>query len=354
MAERFDLSTFREQVNAFREKIRIQLENAQDLETLQAIHVECFGRQKGFLKRQFREIGRLPAEERAAAGQLLNELKAWVTEAIERRRRELKETELSTRIEQERIDTSLPGATFYHGAYHPVLLVRRKIEAIFHGMGYTIADGPEIETEYHNFTALNFPPEHPARDTQDTLYLHSPWLLRTHTSPVQIRLMKAHPPPIRAIIPGRVFRRDEPDASHSPVFHQVEGLVVDRDIQMSDLKGTIGLFLRHLFGPECRMRFRPSYFPFTEPSAEVDLSCLLCKGEGCSACGHTGWLEIMGAGMVHPNVLAEVGIDPEVYSGFAFGLGLERMAMLMYRIPDIRLFYRGDVRFLRQFESPLD
>lgn len=348
-----DLQAFKEQIETFRQDIEKRLREAASLDEIQEIHVACFGRQKGFLKKQFRVIGQLPPETRSTAGQWLNELKAWAEDAIKRRRQELLDRELAERLESERIDTSLPGTAYFVGAYHPVMLVRRRIEAIFRGLGYTVADGPEIETEYHNFTALNFPDEHPARDTQDTLYIQGPWLLRTHTSPVQIRLMKAYQPPIRAIIPGRVFRRDEPDASHSPVFHQVEGLVVDHDIKMSDLKGTVALFLRRLFGSDVKMRFRPSFFPFTEPSAEVDMSCLLCDGNGCSACGQTGWLEIMGAGMVHPNVLAEVGIDPKRYTGFAFGLGLERMAMLIYRIPDIRMFYQGDIRFLGQFTSPL-
>lgn len=340
---------FQRSLNDFKTDVEDRLDQSHSLDDLQSIQVLCFGRQKGFLKQQFRLVSALPDVYRAQAGLALNELKNWIEQELERRRSALLQAELNRRLESEKVDVTLPGFHKFRGYVHPISIIQRKIEEIFRSIGYAVAQGPEIESEYHNFTALNFPPEHPARDMQDTFYLPGSWLLRTHTSPVQIRLMLAYPPPIRAIIPGRVFRHDEQDASHASVFHQVEGLVVDQGIRMSDLKGTLNYFLQRLFGPDCRMRFRPSYFPFTEPSAEVDMSCLLCKGQGCSACKQSGWLEILGAGMVHPNVLSGLGIDPEKYTGFAFGLGLERVAMLMFQVPDIRMFLQGDIRFLRQF-----
>jgi phenylalanyl-tRNA synthetase alpha chain len=248
---------------------------------------------------------------------------------------------------------TLPGRRTRTGGLHPITIVRRQIEDIFLRMGYSIADGPEVENDFHNFEALNFPPEHPARDTQDTLLLDrraaSPLLLRTHTSPVQIREMRRHGAPLRILVPGRVYRKDEVDATHSPVFHQVEGLVVDRGISMADLKGTVSAFVEELFGKGTRTRFIPTFFPFVEPGVDVAMSCIFCKGRGCAKCKGSGWIEIMGAGMVHPRVLQGVAIDPEEYTGFAFGLGIDRVALLKYGFPDLRLLFEGDERFLRQF-----
>jgi phenylalanyl-tRNA synthetase alpha chain len=246
----------------------------------------------------------------------------------------------------------LPGKEYWVGAAHPLTQVRRMIEEIFREMGYAIAEGPEVETDFNNFAALNFPPDHPARDMQDTLFVEStsePLMLRTHTSPVQIRTMLSSKPPVRILCPGRVYRKDEIDATHSPIFHQMEGLAVDDHITFADLKGSLHHFAKRLFGSEVKVQFRPSFFPFTEPSAEMDCSCVNCKGNGCNVCKQTGWLEILGSGMVHPNVLEAVGYDSEKYSGFAFGMGIERIAILFYDIPDIRLFYSNDLRFLSQF-----
>jgi phenylalanyl-tRNA synthetase alpha chain len=256
------------------------------------------------------------------------------------------------------VDWSLPGKEVRLGAAHPLTIIRRKIEDIFREMGYAVADGPEIETDYYNFAALNFPPDHPARDTQDTLFLKTepgdePRLLRTHTSPVQIRTMLAHKPPVRVLCPGRVYRKDEIDASHSPIFHQIEGLVVDEHITFADLKGTLLHFLQRLFQSDVHLKFRPSFFPFTEPSAEVDVSCVNCNAKGCGVCKGSGWLEVLGSGMVHPNVLEAVGYDSEKYTGFAFGMGFDRLAMLFFRLPDIRLLYQNDIRFLSQFRTIL-
>jgi phenylalanyl-tRNA synthetase alpha chain len=342
---------FESTIARFREDIRRALQEARSETDLQDIRVRCFGRQRGFLREQFKRMADLPPDVRPRAGQVLNELKDWLEREIEARRRQLREARLEEQLERERIDWTLPGTPYWRGAIHPIHQVRQAIEDIFLEMGYAVVSGPEVETDYYNFGALNFPPDHPARDMWDTLYIHGQWLLRTHTSPVQIRVMQRYRPPIRVIVPGKVYRHDEPDATHAPVFHQIEGLVVDRGIRFSDLRGTLAYFLQRLFGPACKMRFRPSYFPFTEPSAEVDMSCLLCGGQGCGTCKQSGWLEVLGAGMVHPNVLREVRIDPEEYSGFAFGLGIERLAMLMFRVPDIRLFLQGDVRFLEQFRT---
>ena len=253
------------------------------------------------------------------------------------------------------MDVTLPGRATRPGGLHPLTIVRRQIEGIFLRMGYSIADGPEVENDFHNFEALNFPPDHPARDTQDTLLLDrkavSPLLLRTHTSPVQIREMRRHGAPLRILVPGRVYRKDEVDATHSPVFHQVEGLVVDKGISMADLKGTVSTFVEELFGKGTRTRFIPTFFPFVEPGVDVAMSCIFCKGAGCGKCKGSGWIEIMGAGMVHPRVLQGVAIDPEEFTGFAFGLGIDRVALLKYGFPDLRLLFEGDERFLRQFSG---
>ncbi len=345
--------TFQATLQAFQKEIQEKLKNVSTLEEWQELYTRCFGRQKGVLKQHFKNLKHLDPSDRPRAGKLLNEIKLDLEKRFENIKQKLEEQALEERLEEEKLDPTLPGTPSHTGGFHPIRLVQQRIEKIFERMGYAIADGPEIENEYYNFSALNFPSEHPARDTQDTFYLYKDYLLRTHTSPVQIRVMQQYPPPIKVIIPGKVYRHDEPDASHAPVFHQIEGLVVDKGIRFSDLKGTLESFLQELFGEQCKMRFRPSYFPFTEPSAEVDMSCLICDGRGCSTCKESGWLEVLGAGMVHPNVLREVGLDPEIYTGFAFGLGIERLAMLMFGIPDIRLFLQGDIRFLSQFHTPL-
>jgi phenylalanyl-tRNA synthetase alpha chain len=311
------------------------------------------GREKGLVPLLFAGVRDLPPSERAGFGARANAAKREIEQAIERIGVALARREAEAREAASAVDVTLPARRPRAGGLHPVTIVRRKIERIFLGMGYSIADGPELENDHHNFEALNFPPEHPARDTQDTLLVDrkapSPLLLRTHTSPVQVREMRKRGAPLRIIVPGRVYRRDEADATHSPVFHQVEGLVVDRGISMADLKGTVAAFLEELFGRGTRSRFIPTYFPFVEPGVDVAMSCIFCKGAGCRKCRDSGWIEIMGAGMVHPHVLEGVGIDPEEWSGFAFGLGLDRVALLLYEFPDLRLLFEGDERFLSQF-----
>jgi phenylalanyl-tRNA synthetase alpha chain len=335
-------------VDAVAQEARDAIASARSSAELEQVRVTYLGRQ-GALTQLLRGLGALPAAERPAVGAAANEAKrelealldARLTEALDRERRE--------RRERARPDLTLPGRRPPRGALHPLTRVHDEIVAIFAGLGFSVAEGPEIETDYHNFEALNIPRDHPARDMQDTLYLSESTLLRTHTSPVQIRAMLARKPPVRIIVPGRVFRRDVADTSHSPMFHQVEGLAVDRHITMGDLKGTLELFAREMFGPASRIRFRPSFFPFTEPSAEVDVLCFVCRGGGCRLCKQSGWLEILGSGMVHPRVLTNVGYDPEEVTGWAFGMGIERIAMLKYGIDDLRLFFDNDLRFLRQF-----
>ena len=314
---------------------------------LEEIRVRMLGRQ-GSLTQLLRGLGALPAAERPQVGAAANEAKRELESLLETRLAETLARERQTRRAGQRIDLTLPGRRPPLGALHPLTQVEDEIVSIFMGLGFSVAEGPEIETDYYNFEALNIPADHPARDMQDTFYLSPDVLLRTHTSPVQIRTMKAQRPPVRVICPGRVYRRDA-DITHSPVFHQVEGLAVDRDISMGDLKGTLELFAREMFGPGSAIRFRPSFFPFTEPSAEVDVRCFLCQGAGCRVCKQSGWLEILGSGMVHPQVLRNVGYDPEEVTGWAFGMGIERVAMLKYGIDDIRLFFENDLRFLRQF-----
>jgi phenylalanyl-tRNA synthetase alpha chain len=304
-------------------------------------------RKRGYVSEVFNKIKTLPASEKPLAGKLANEFKNYITTKLS----QIEKTLLINEEEEERIDLTLPGEKRYLGALHPISLVQNEIEEIFLRMGYSIEDGPEIETDYYNFSALNFPDEHPARDMWDTLYITDEILLRTHTSPVQIRVMEKKKPPIKIIVPGRVFRKDEPDPTHLPMFFQVEGLVVDEGITFAHLKGTLDYFLKILFSGKTKTRFRPSYFPFTEPSAEVDISCPVCDGKdgNCGVCKGTGWIEVLGSGMVHPQVFKTVNIDPEKYTGFAFGLGIDRIAMLKYQIPDMRLFYENDLRFIRQF-----
>ncbi|HEX8294101.1 MAG TPA: phenylalanine--tRNA ligase subunit alpha [Pyrinomonadaceae bacterium] len=296
-----------------------------------------------------KSIGRVPPEERAAFGQRVQTLEAEILGEVEAVEGELREHIAAARVERERVDVTLPGRRPRRGHLHPVTLLRQRIEDIFVSMGYAVEDGPEVETDFYNFTALNIPELHPARSPQDTFYTTDGLSLRSQTSTVQIHAMQRRRPPLRVVAPGRVFRRDTPDATHNPMFFQVEGLLVDRGINMGHLKGTLTEFVRRLFGPQTRTRFRPSYFPFTEPSMEADYSCFKCGGSGCRLCKGSGWIELGGSGMVHPNVLRAVGVDPEEFSGFAFGLGIDRMCGLMYELDDIRLLFENDVRFLEQF-----
>jgi phenylalanyl-tRNA synthetase alpha chain len=311
------------------------------------------GREKGLLPGLFLRLAALPKPERAEFGSRANAAKREIEEALEKIGGELAHRERELRDRSAAVDVTLPSRRVRAGAYHPITLVRRRIEQIFLRMGYSIADGPELENDRHNFEALNFPPEHPARDTQDTFFLEkaapSPLLLRTHTSPVQIREMKKRGAPLRLLCPGRVYRHEAVDATHAAVFSQVEGLCVDRGISMADLKGTVEQFLGALFGSQTRARFIPTFFPFVEPGVDVAMSCPFCGGNGCRTCKQSGWLEVMGAGAVHPKVLEGVGIDPEEFTGFAFGLGLDRIALLLHGFPDLRLLMEGDERFLSQF-----
>jgi len=319
-----------------------------DIAALDALKVKYLGK-KGELTAILRSMGQLSAEERPIIGQLANEIRSELEAAIEEKKTVLGAAEKERKLKAEHLDITAPASVPSFGGRHPIAIIREQLEDIFLGMGFDIAEGPEIEKEYYNFTALNTPDDHPARDPQDTFYITPDILLRTQTSPVQIRTMKDTRPPIRIISPGRVYRSDEVDATHSPMFHQIEGLVVDKGITMGDLKGTLDLFAKTMFGEKTETRFRPHHFPFTEPSAEVDVSCFVCGGKGCRLCKGEGWIEILGAGMVHPNVLRNCGIDPEVYSGFAFGMGIERIVMTKFAISDMRLLYENDLRFLSQF-----
>ncbi|MEW5762778.1 MAG: phenylalanine--tRNA ligase subunit alpha [Bacillota bacterium] len=316
---------------------------------LEEVRVRFLGK-KGKLTQLMRGMGRLSPEERPRVGRVANEVKERIERALAARRDLLLEEEKAARLVRETVDVTLPGTPLFVGCWHPLSAVRREIEDIFLGMGFSIAEGPEVELDYYNFEALNLPKDHPARDMQDTFFINGEVLLRTHTSPVQVRTLEKTAPrvPVKIICPGKVYRRDD-DATHSPMFHQVEGLAVDTRITFADLKGVLAEFARRMFGPETRTRFRPSYFPFTEPSAEVDISCVICKGKGCRVCSGTGWLEILGAGMVHPRVLEVSGYDAEKVTGFAFGMGIERIAMLKYGIEDLRLFFDNDLRFLQAF-----
>jgi len=329
------------------EKIRTSLEEELNscitLEDLEKIRIKYLGR-RGILKEYFKKLKEFPEEERKEKGRILNELQDRIKNFLEEKKREFKEEK------EEFIDLFIPGRKIENGSFHPISIVLREIEEIFTSMGFEVVSGPEIESDYNNFEALNIPKEHPVRDMQASFFIEEDIILRTHTSPVQIRVMKSRNPPVRIVAPGKVYRVDPFDPSHSPVFHQLEGLYVDIGVTFAELKGTIEIFAREFFGPETKIRFLPSYFPFTEPSAEVSISCTICKGKGCSTCGGTGWLEVLGCGMVHPKVFENVGYDAEKYTGYAFGFGIERMAMIKYRIPDIRLFYENDIDFLRIFK----
>lgn len=325
------------------------MSGAVDLDELNEIRVRYLGK-KGLLTGVLRGMGALSADERPRIGQLANEVRARLEDALAGRTAELKERVKQARLEVEKIDVTLPGTTFVTGRRHPLAVIQQEIEDIFLWMGYAIEEGPEIELDYYNFEALNFPGEHPARDMQDSFFVAPGVLLRTHTSPVQVRTMERTNPalPVRVIAPGRVYRRDD-DATHSPMFNQVEGFAIDRRVTFGNLRGTLKVFAEKMFGTQTKTRFRPSFFPFTEPSAEVDISCTSCGGRGCRVCSHTGWLEILGCGMIHPRVLEAGGYNPEEVTGFAFGMGVERIAMLKYGLDDMRLFFDNDLRFLAQF-----
>lgn len=321
-----------------------QCDQERALEQLRVDYLGKKGRVTGLLK----GLGKLPADQRPAAGEQINQVKRQISEAIDARREQLQEQALNARLAAESLDVTLPGRRQSSGGRHPVSLTIERISALFESAGYSVAEGPEIEDDYHNFGALNIPDHHPARAMHDTFYVEPGVVLRTHTSPVQVRVMEQGKPPFRMICPGRVYRCDS-DLTHTPMFHQVEGLLIDEDISFADLKGTLAEFLRAFFEEDLAVRFRPSYFPFTEPSAEVDMSCVMCAGKGCRVCKQTGWLEVLGCGMVHPTVLTASGVDAEHYRGFAFGMGVERLAMLRYGVNDLRLFFENDLKFLRQF-----
>lgn len=318
-----------------------------ELSVLDKIRVDYLGK-KGQLTALLKTLGKLSNEERPAAGAKINEAKQQVQAAIQEKKDTLEQAAINEKLASETIDVTLSGRANSRGRLHPVTKTLQRIEEIFTAVGYTVEVGPEIEDDYHNFEALNIPAHHPARAMHDTFYVDASHVLRTHTSPVQVRTMENKEPPIRVICPGRVYRCDS-DLTHTPMFHQVEGLLVDTQISFADLKGTVDQFLKRFFEADIPVRFRPSYFPFTEPSAEVDIQCTNCGGDGCRVCSHTGWLEVMGCGMVHPNVFKSSGIDTEKYSGFAFGMGVERLAMLRYGVNDLRLFFENDLKFLQQF-----
>ncbi|HET7656793.1 MAG TPA: phenylalanine--tRNA ligase subunit alpha [Bacillales bacterium] len=329
------------------EKIRV----AQDLKELEDIRVAYLGK-KGPITEVLRGMGKLPKEERPKIGQMANEVRESIAGKLQKKQQRLEEEEIEKQLARETIDVTLPGRPVKRGNIHPLMAVIEEIEDLFIGMGFSVAEGPQVETDHYNFEALNIPKNHPARDMQDTFYLTDDILLRTHTSPVQARTMEKHKGkgPVKVICPGKTYRRDTDDATHSHQFMQIEGLVVDENIRLSDLKGVLTIFAKKLFGEEREIRLRANFFPFTEPSVEMDISCFKCGGDGCRVCKGSGWIEILGAGMVHPNVLRASGFDPEKYTGFAFGMGPERIAMLKYGIEDIRHFYTSDVRFLRQFQ----
>ncbi|NKN34258.1 phenylalanine--tRNA ligase subunit alpha [Marichromatium bheemlicum] len=320
---------------------------APDLATLDQARVRYLGK-SGELTALLKRLGTLPPAERPVAGQRINQAKGQVQSALEARREALEQAALEARLAAERIDVTLPGRGIPAGGLHPVTRALRRIERLFTDAGFAVEQGPEVEDAYHNFEALNIPAHHPARAMHDTFYFNAELLLRTHTSPVQVRVMEEQAPPLKLIAPGRVYRCDS-DLTHTPMFHQVEGLVVDEQMSFADLKGVLYDFLRNFFERDLELRFRPSYFPFTEPSAEVDIQCVMCGGDGCRVCKHTGWLEVLGCGMVYPEVFRHVGIDPDRHQGYAFGMGVERLAMLRYGIDDLRLFFDNDLRFLRQF-----
>ena len=338
----------KEKLKELQELALKQIETAIKSSELEEIRIKFLGK-KGELTTILRSMGGLSPEERPLVGKLVNEAKALVEEKLDKTIKNIKDKERDAKLSSETIDISLPGKKKVIGKRHPLDLTLQSMEEIFISMGFTIEDGPEVELDYYNFEALNIPKNHPARSEQDTLYINDNIVLRTQTSPVQVRTMQNQKPPIKMISPGKVYRSDSVDATHSPIFYQMEGLVIDKGVTFADLKGTLELFAKKMFGNKVQTKFRPHHFPFTEPSAEMDATCFVCGGEGCRVCKGSGWIELLGCGMVHPNVLRNCGIDPEVYSGFAFGFGVDRMVMLNYGIDDIRLLYESDVRFLDQF-----
>ncbi|KXJ48933.1 MAG: phenylalanine--tRNA ligase subunit alpha [Cycloclasticus sp. Phe_18] len=329
------------------EKAEKELAEAQSLSVVEEIRVSYLGK-KGVFTRQMKTLGSLSPEERPIVGATINHAKQQFQTLLEQRKAQLENELLSKRLSEETIDVTLPGRGQSVGGVHPVTRTMRRIEQIFNRIGFDVAMGPEVEDDFHNFEALNIPAHHPARAMHDTFYFDEHTLLRTHTSPVQIRVMENQQPPLKVIAPGRVYRCDS-DITHTPMFHQVEGFVVDKNINFADLKGVISEFLKAFFEKDVSVRFRPSYFPFTEPSAEVDIECVMCEGKGCRVCGHTGWLEVLGCGMIHPEVFRHINIDSDEFTGFAFGMGVERLTMLRYKINDLRLFFENDLKFLRQF-----
>ena len=332
-----------------REQVEQNLTEMKDTAALDALRVKVLGK-KGTLTELLKGMGKLAPEERPKVGAQINEARQWLTERMNERQDVLQKMEREAALKAETIDVTEPRRPVKVGSAHPITLVMDELIDCFTGLGFEVMEGPEVELDHYNFELMNIPKNHPARDAQDTFYIDDNIVLRTHTSPMQARTMLTRKPPIRVICPGRVYRADEVDATHSPVFHQMEGLVVDKDVTMADLRGTLNAFAERLYGKGITTRFRPSFFPFTEPSTEVDLTCAACHGKGCRVCKGTGWIEVLGGGMVNPKVLEMCGIDSTVYSGFAFGIGLERIAMQRYSIPDMRLLYEGDMRFLGQFK----
>lgn len=337
-----------EKLNLIKDNAIEELKKVNDAQELESIRVKYLGK-KGELTQILRGMGALSAEERPIVGKVVNEVRSNIEELIESTYKVIKEKEKANRLQNETIDISMPGKKQFLGKRHPLDLTLESMKEIFISMGFTIEEGPEVELDYYNFEALNIPKNHPARGEQDTFYINDSLVLRTQTSPIQIRTMEKQEPPIKMIAPGKVYRSDAVDATHSPIFYQMEGLVIDKGITFADLKGTLDLFAKKMFGDKVITKFRPHHFPFTEPSAEMDATCFVCNGDGCKVCKGSGWIEILGCGMVHPQVLRNCGIDPEVYSGFAFGFGVDRMVMMKYAIDDIRLLYESDMRFLNQF-----
>lgn len=338
----------KEKLRIIQEQAEAEIRACRDLKQLDQFRIRYLGK-KGELTALLRSMGKLPPQERPVIGKMVNQAREQLEDLLSSQREKILEVEKDRRLKEEEIDVTIPGKRPVRGNRHPITKTLDEIKEIFLGLGFTAVEGPEVEYAYYNFTALNIPEGHPARDIQDTFYITDQILLRTQTSPMQIRVMEEQKPPIRVIVPGRVYRSDDVDATHSPVFHQVEGLVVDRGITLGDLKGTFDLFVKRLFGEHVVTRFRPHHFPFTEPSAEIDASCFACGGKGCRICKGSGWIELSGAGMVHPRVLERCGIDPNEFTGFAFGMGLDRIAAQKYDIDDLRLFFENDIRFLDQF-----
>jgi phenylalanyl-tRNA synthetase alpha chain len=336
-----------EDLLSLKDSFRQESESVRSLSELQQLRIKYLGK-KGLVTSKLKTLSAISPDLRPAYGKAVNEIKVHIEEEVERIESLLKKEDQEKRILAEAVDVTLPGKYTVFGREHPISKVLSEIRDIFISMGFEVEDGPEVESDYYNFEALNFPKDHPARDMQDTFFISEDVVLRTHTSPVQVRVMEKRKPPLKVIVPGKVYRCDA-DVSHTPMFHQVEGFMVDTDIAFSDLKGVLKSFIHSIFSVDTPVRFRPSFFPFTEPSAEVDIGCIFCSGKGCRVCKHTGWLEILGAGMINPRVFEYAGYDPETYSGFAFGMGVERITMLKYSIDDIRLFFENDLRFLRQF-----